>query len=88
MKLNNETVTIELKNGSVIHGTITGVFSSSKAWLSYMLNNDRYRCGYADEYASQNRWIDLLKPQPTVAGFAFNSWKQHSVLCTSGCPST
>ena len=25
MKLNNETVTVELKNGSVIHGTITGL---------------------------------------------------------------
>jgi small nuclear ribonucleoprotein (snRNP)-like protein len=27
MKLNNETVTVELKNGSVIHGTITGTES-------------------------------------------------------------
>ena len=36
MKLNNETVTIELKNGSVVHGTITG---ASLAPLSSRFKN-------------------------------------------------
>ena len=43
MKLNNETVTIELKNGSIVHGTITGVDMYMNTHLKTVKLNTRNR---------------------------------------------
>ncbi|KAK7049223.1 Sm snRNP core protein Smd1 [Paramarasmius palmivorus] len=43
MKLNNETVTIELKNGSIVHGTITGVDMQMNTHLKTVKMSTRNR---------------------------------------------
>jgi small nuclear ribonucleoprotein D1 len=43
MKLTNETVTIELKNSSIVHGTITGVDMQMNTHLKTVKLNTRNR---------------------------------------------
>lgn len=56
MKLNGETVTIELKNGTVVHGTVVGngIRTKYKIYRTFYLQAFiiNYRSGYEYEYTS------------------------------------
>ncbi|RVW50136.1 Small nuclear ribonucleoprotein SmD1a [Vitis vinifera] len=80
MKLNNETVSIELKNGTVVHGTITG--------LSLPFNFQHFLClslGFcSNPLVSQFRLSSVIMRNPELMLLKFYSFKCDELLLL-GC---
>ena len=70
MKMNNETVTIELKNGSEIVGTITG---------KLRIMTRAYRCRHKHEHSSQGGKAHSQRPRNNRHGPFDHQRKQYSV---------